>query len=82
MKNRNKAIQACLFEDADKYFVEFQIVDQTTQITRIMTKEECQDFIDFLEVFAIQYNFANIKNHESNNQTPVSTPEGIELQVL
>lgn len=71
MKDRNKAIQARLFEDMDKHFVEFQIVGESTQITRIMTKEECQDFLDFLDVFAIQYNFANVKNHESNNQTRI-----------
>jgi hypothetical protein len=71
MKKSNQAIQARLFEESDKHVVEFQIVGKSTQITRIMTKEECQDFIDFLDVFAIQYNFANIKNHESNNQTRI-----------
>lgn len=79
MKKSNQAIQTRLFEETDKHVVEFQIVGKSTQITRIMTKEECQDFVDFLDVFAIQYNFAKIKNHESINQTRIPKPEDFEL---
>lgn len=47
----------------ETFFVEFKLKDEdTVKRTRTTTIEECQDFIEFLEVFAIEYEFANIKS--------------------
>lgn len=46
----------------ETYFVEFKLKDEdTVKTTRTTTIEQCQDFIEFLDVFAIEYEFANIK---------------------
>jgi hypothetical protein len=57
----NDIKQFKLFE-FDSFFVEFKLKDEdTVRTTRSMTFEETEDFIEFLEVFAIEYEFANIK---------------------
>jgi hypothetical protein len=46
----------------ESFFVELKLKDEdTVRTTRSMTFEESQEFIEFLEVFAIEYEFANIK---------------------
>jgi hypothetical protein len=46
----------------ESFFIELKLKDEdTVRTTRSMTFEETEDFIEFLEVFAIEYEFANIK---------------------
>jgi hypothetical protein len=56
-----KSVQTELFEP-ESFFVELKLKDEdTVRTTRSMTFEETEEFIEFLEVFAIEYEFANIK---------------------
>ena len=53
MKNtRKKTLQTSMFEP-ELFLIVFKLEDGQQRTTRKMTSEECQDFIDFLEVFAI-----------------------------
>jgi hypothetical protein len=46
----------------ESFFIELKLKhEDTVRTTRSMTFEETEDFIEFLEVFAIEYEFANIK---------------------
>jgi hypothetical protein len=39
--------------EPELFLIVFKLEDGQQRTTRKMTSEECQDFIDFLEVFAI-----------------------------
>jgi hypothetical protein len=49
---KNKTHQTSIFEP-ELFQIVFKLEGGEVQTTRQMTSEECQDFFDFLEVFAI-----------------------------
>lgn len=63
---KKKSLQTKLFEP-ELFFVEFQLEGRELQRTRIMSFEECRDFVDFLDVFAFNYSNLNICPNEDNN---------------
>ena len=70
MKNTEKKTHQTSMFEPEFFQVEFKLEEGEMKTTRKMTLEECQDFIDFLDVFAIKTIHLKIKKHENNCQTP------------